>query len=110
MNVWLDDIRDPAMYGRTGWTWAKTAAEAIDLLKTGAVEAISLDHDLCIESTIGMAATAPTGLDVALWMEENGMRPTVTVHTMNDYGRSCIAGELRRSWKPGTWAIIPAAR
>lgn len=46
MNLWLDDVREPHKFGCLGWEWAKTAAEAIELLKTGKVEKASLDHDL----------------------------------------------------------------
>lgn len=42
MRVWLDDTRAmPDDYTH----WAKTSDEAIELLKTGQVEEISLDHD-----------------------------------------------------------------
>ena len=46
MKLWLDDIRAPWKFGCIGWTWVKTADEAIELLKTGKVEMASLDHDL----------------------------------------------------------------
>ena len=42
--------------------WAKTAEEAIDLLKTGKVEYASLDHDL---------GFGGSGYDVVCWVEEN---------------------------------------
>ena len=46
MKLWLDDIREPWRFGKHGWEWAKTADEAIALLKTANVEEASLDHDL----------------------------------------------------------------
>lgn len=101
MRVWLDDIRDPVDWGHFGWKWAKTAREAIDLLRTGKVTAISLDHDLCIQSTIGIPAIAPTGLDVILWMEMNNVWPErVACHSANPYGKSCIEAVMKRNGKP----------
>jgi len=55
IKVWLDDDRDPENptiqetfpIAKAGpWTWVKTAPEAIELLQTGNVTYISLDHDL----------------------------------------------------------------
>lgn len=59
MKLWLDDTR-PAP---SGWNRAKTALEAISLLKTGTVKEISLDYDL------GSAKLCGTGLDVAEFIE-----------------------------------------
>lgn len=43
MKVWLDDIRPmPAEYD----TWVRTVEEAVDLVESGQVTAISLDNDL----------------------------------------------------------------
>jgi hypothetical protein len=42
MKVYLDDERPVP----DGWIGCKTPSEAIELLKTGQVETISLDHDL----------------------------------------------------------------
>lgn len=42
MNLWLDDRRKPP----PGWTWAKTARDAMRLLLAETVEEASLDHDL----------------------------------------------------------------
>ena len=94
MKLWLDDIRDPVLFGKTGWTWAKTADEAITLLKTGEVIKASLDHDLGVRSTLGLndygvAPYEQTGYDVVCWMEENNVWPIegVTVHSSNPVGR-----------------------
>lgn len=78
MRVYLDDIRmEPK-----GWVRAYTAEEAIDLLKTGKVEALSLDHDL---------GAAKTGYDVLLWIEEQVYTagftsPSLTIHSANPVG------------------------
>lgn len=76
MLLWLDDRRDPAEYGCQGWTWAKTAEQAIALLATGQVQGASLDHDLGPDLD---------GHDVILWMEENDGWPPhgVFVHSSN---------------------------
>lgn len=52
MNLWLDDIRDPHDHGAIGYTWVKTAEEAIAALKTGRVRFATLDHDLSVEGQI----------------------------------------------------------
>ncbi len=63
MRVWLDDRRPPPS---PQWVWVKTPDEAIDLLGTGQVEELSLDHDL----GIGVGDDERTGYDVLLWIEE----------------------------------------
>lgn len=52
--LWLDDVRKPWLYGYTGATWAKTAREAIAMLKTKTVTFASLDHDLSEARTVGL--------------------------------------------------------
>lgn len=89
MTLWLDDVRPPWRYGHIGAEWAKTAEEAIEILKTGNVTFASLDHDLSEAATIGMAPPdEPTGYTVVLWMMENGVYPEngVNVHSMSQWG------------------------
>ena len=90
MKLWLDDIRPPWKYGCIGWHWVRTAAEAIEMLKTGKVEECSLDHDLTELRTLGQDDGSATGYDVLLWLEQhlerwpvNGVR----VHSLNPLGR-----------------------
>jgi hypothetical protein len=105
MKLWLDDIRDPAHFGCVGWTWAKTADEAIAYLKTGEVTEASLDHDLSVEASIGSAdwRTEVTGYDVVCWMEEHNVWPRngTRVHSMNPAGKArmeyAIAAAKRRA-------------
>jgi hypothetical protein len=96
MKLWLDDIREPAKHGCAGWTWAKTADEAIDYLKTGTVTEASLDHDLSFEHyELGSNSgyKEKTGYDVILWMEENNVWPkTLAVHSMNPVGAQRMLG------------------
>jgi hypothetical protein len=58
VNLWLDDIRDPADFGCDGFNWVKTVGDAKVLLLTGQVEQASLDHDLgaCDECMGGKTA------------------------------------------------------
>jgi hypothetical protein len=62
VKIWLDDWR-PAPYG---WLHVRTPEEAIELLRTGEVEAISLDHDLGLDEG---RLRERTGYDVLLWLE-----------------------------------------
>lgn len=57
MKVYLDDERPTP----DGWVGVRTVQECIEKLKTGKVEALSLDHDLG-------TGYAP-GYDVLTWME-----------------------------------------
>ena len=81
MKVFLDDERDtPAGWVRTYWP-----EEVIELLKSGNVTEVSLDHDLGDDAH-------GTGYSVLLWIEEqvviNGMRPPVLlVHSANSSAR-----------------------
>jgi hypothetical protein len=94
-KLWLDDIREPWKHGCIGWTWVKTADEAIELLKTGTVEVASLDHDLAVEHYPGEDVreenyTEKTGYAVVEWLEQNPQYwPSggVKVHSMNPVGR-----------------------
>lgn len=82
MNVYLDDERPTPM----GWIGVRWPDEVIDLLKTGRVERISLDHDLGDD-------LRGTGYDVLLWVEEavalHGFRPPImAVHSANTSARA----------------------
>jgi hypothetical protein len=103
MTLWLDDIRPPWKHGYIGAEWAKTADEAISILKNGKVTFASLDHDLSELATIGMApAGEKTGYTVVCWMEENNVWPEggVNVHSMNPSGaarmRAVIGAHYRK--------------
>lgn len=81
MKVYLDDERStPKGWVRTYWP-----EEAIELLKTGTVTEISLDHDLGDDCR-------GTGYSVLLWLEEqvavHGMVPPIMhVHSANASAR-----------------------
>ena len=81
LKVWLDDLR-PAP---EGWVRVLWPSEAIELLKTGAVAELSLDHDLGDDSR-------GTGYDVLVWLEEQvalqGFEPpAIVIHSANVVGR-----------------------
>jgi hypothetical protein len=81
MKVFLDDERATP----DGWVRVYWPDEAIRLLKTGAVDEISLDHDLGDDAR-------GTGYDVILWMEEavalQGFTPPkIRVHSANSSAR-----------------------
>jgi hypothetical protein len=98
MRIWLDDERPI----RDGFDiHVKTASAAIELLKTGKVEKISLDHDL------GDAQNG-TGYDVAKWIEEHAFhysrgyddgipRIQTSIHSQNPVGCANMAAALRNA-------------
>lgn len=82
MKVYLDDERETP----DGWVRVYWPEEAIELLQTGQVEEISLDHDLGDDDR-------GTGYDVVLWVEEqvflHGFTPPVIrVHSANTSARA----------------------
>ncbi len=91
MRLFLDDQCDGHSTLRPTWAIGydkkvKTAQEAIDLLATGLVTHVSLDHDL------GDPAITGTGYDVAKWIEEAAFLkkiPQLTweIHSMNPVGK-----------------------
>ncbi len=98
MRVWLDDERPmPEGYD----VHVRTAPEAIDLIRSGRVELISLDHDLG-------PPEAGTGYDVAKAIGEmayHGRIPEMSfrVHTANPVGRKnivdCLQNAKRFWWE-----------
>lgn len=79
MKVYLDDERQTP----EGWVRAYWPQEVIDLLLTGQVTHLSLDHDL---GEVGDRAR--TGYDVVLWIEravvlEAFVPPEIFVHSAN---------------------------
>lgn len=85
MKVWVDDEREAP----NGWLHVKTPEEAIELLRSGEVEELSLDHDL------GLATheSERTGYDVLAWLEEAVATgaweyavPVIRIHTANPVG------------------------
>ena len=89
MRVFLDDERTTP----EGWIRVYWPSEAIALLQTGAVEEISLDHDLGDDER-------GTGYDVVLWIEEavalhQFIPPKMTVHSANTSARDKMLAGIR---------------
>lgn len=81
MKVYLDDERNPP----EGWKLVRWPEEVIELLKTGTVTEISLDHDLGDDEH-------GTGNDVIVWIEEHVIvdgftPPEIHVHSANSSAR-----------------------
>jgi len=110
VKIWLDDIREPWRFGCLGWTWAKTAQEAIEHFRTGTVTEASLDHDLTEHQMIhgGMLGEVyedgqQSGYDVVCWLEAhpefwpvNGVR----VHSANPAGRARMRQVIDKHYGP----------
>ena len=81
VKLWLDDLRPmPSAFN----TLAKTAKEAIKILKTNKVTQMSFDHDLG-------PPEAGTGYDVASWVEEAAYNGDIKqfawkIHSANPVG------------------------
>jgi hypothetical protein len=106
MKMWLDDLRDPAHFGRIGWVWVKTVDDAIELLKTGNVTVASLDHDLGIWSSLGFEDHREiTGYTLVCWMEEHDCFPPdgCFVHSQNPTGAGRMRAVLQRYGKYNTY-------
>lgn len=111
MKLWHDDVR-PAP---DGWSWARTNEQAMEHLRSGRVEEISLDHDLGLhhlteeqinadpELLFGRGQAEETGYDLVNWMVSTNHVPAViTIHSwnpdgakkmalkFNDHGHNCV--------------------
>ena len=89
MKVYLDDVRDTP----EGWTRCFWPEEVIELLKTGKVEELSLDHDLNdhVPGSSTVSVRERTGYDVLTWIEEqvyttDFVPPVMYVHSANAAG------------------------
>lgn len=90
MRVYLDDERTTP----DGWERVYTPEEAIELLKTGYVTEISLDHDLGLPDP-------RNGYMVILWIEEqvfcHGFKPPIMrVHSANTAGGDNMRRAIER--------------
>ena len=90
MKVYLYDERSPP----DGWALVRWPDEAIELLKTGKVTHLSLDHDLGDDER-------GTGYDVLLWLEEqvlaHGFQPPakIKIHSANSGARPKMEAAIR---------------
>jgi hypothetical protein len=97
IRLWLDDDlverRAPE-----GWTQVTTAWDAIELLRTGRVVELSLDHDLSDDQRFGRGGDV---IDfIAHQQEVYGKdfwpRDGISLHTANPAGRDTMAKTIRR--------------
>lgn len=123
--IWHDDIRRPPW---NGWVWCRTNDQVKNIMEnvSGAVvEAISLDHDMGLDSIkvddavnkeyinsdeywecIHKAGTSEDdGLKLVKWMCETGNVPEkVTIHSWNPYG----AENMRKVFKENGYECVVA--
>jgi hypothetical protein len=95
MRVFLDDVRPTP----EGWERCYTPEEVIDLLRSGRVTRISLDHDLGLLTEEGRERT---GYDVLLWIEQQVATghaefpiPEIEIHSANSVGRRRMEQAIR---------------
>jgi hypothetical protein len=112
MRLWIDDVRPmPEDFD----IWAKTANEALDILKKGVITHVSFDYDLGDVHKIGSQIATwseheMSGYDVASWIEgeafQGNMGPiTYTVHSANPVGAKRIESAMAnaiRFWDNNT--------
>ncbi|TWT50970.1 hypothetical protein Pla22_37130 [Rubripirellula amarantea] len=89
MKIYLEDERTTP----DGWHRVYWPDEAVELLKTGSVTEISLDHDLGDDDR-------GTGYDVVLWIEEQValhgfVPPAMKVHSANVSARTKMENGIR---------------
>jgi hypothetical protein len=87
MRLWIDDLRPPPDHW---WHWAKTSAEALEVLGCDVCE-ISFDHDLGGDDTAMPVAREIERL--AFEGQIHGM--TWHVHSANPVGRANLEAAMR---------------
>jgi len=97
IRLWLDDdLVDRA--APPHWEHVTTAQAAIDVLETGRVVEMSLDHDLGDDELFGR------GIDVVDWLAEQQEmhrrvlwpRDGITIHSANPSGRDAMVRSIER--------------
>lgn len=102
MRLWHDDIRTPP---DDSWTWARTNAQAIKLLRENEVTEASLDHDLGLDHLDPSEYYSPdilrgdgflTGEHLVIEMVHLDLiPPVVRVHSWNPVGAMRMVSRLR---------------
>jgi hypothetical protein len=102
LKVWLDDEPQSPMRAALcpapEWTHTRWPEETIELLKTGRVEHLSLDHDL---GECHTHSKPRTGYDVLLWIEEQVkvhgfVPPRIRIHSQNASARDKMKAACRQ--------------
>ena len=97
LRVWLDDD----LVDRTapeGWMQVTTAREAIELLLTGRVVELSLDHDLGDDEQFGRGVDVVDFIVIEHEVNRRDLWPRdgIGLHTANPSGRDAMARTIRR--------------
>jgi hypothetical protein len=77
MKVYLDDDRETP----EGWQRVYTVEEAVRLLETRTVEALSVDNDLGLNQLEGHNVL--TWLEAEIYFDETFPLPIITIHSAN---------------------------
>lgn len=95
IKVWLDDdLVDRA--APEGWIHVTTAQKAIELLKTGNVVELSLDHDLGDDELYGRGVDVVDFLCEKAFNKDPVWPKEISLHTANPYGRDSMMKSLTR--------------
>ncbi len=97
IRVWLDDdLVDRA--APDGWTQVTTAREAMELLLTGNVVELSLDHDLGDDERFGRGVDVVDFIVIEQEVNRRDLWPRdgIGLHTANPAGRETMARTIRR--------------
>jgi hypothetical protein len=84
MKVYLDDVRETP----EGWVRTYTVDETIELLKTGEVKEISLDHDLGKDAN---GISLADGYEVLVWIEKEVEAKRFQPPIMHIHSANCAA-------------------
>ncbi len=108
MKVYLDDNRSPddvrlvsGGLDVSGWIHVLWPEELIDLLKTGQVDEISLDHDLGDVTYLQENRKERCGCRVLDWLEDqvfnhNFAPPKIHVHSQNSQSKRLMLSIVNR--------------
>ena len=102
LRSWLDDDlvdrRAPE-----GWSHVTTAWDAIELLSTGNVVELSLDHDLSDDERFGRGTDVVDFIAEQQETHERDLWPRdgISLHTANPSGREAMARTIRRYAEKG---------
>ena len=94
-----------------GWTQVTTAREAIELLMTGNVVELSLDHDLGDDERFGRGMDVVDFIVIEQEVNRRDLWPRdgIGLHTANPAGRETMARTIRRyAEKAGSMSANPA--
>ncbi|NJN06081.1 MAG: hypothetical protein HC814_06565 [Rhodobacteraceae bacterium] len=93
MNVWLDDLRPmPEGYDKHVYS----AKDAIDLINSGVVKMISLDHDLGDQNLYGSGYEVASAIETGAYLAKI-RRIRWQIHTRNTVGAKNMKAALENA-------------